>query len=216
MELVGNYKNAGQQWCPKGDAIEVLTRDFPDPEVPKAVPDSVYDVGQSIGSVNAGMISDTAELAVESIRQWWRNMGRPRYSRTCRLLICADSKGSNGHCFQLWKREPRAFPRDGAGRDHYGVSLSAWHEQVEQNRASTVLFYHDELEGSTVDRHHTIVDLITGTKTQAGLTVKARLDRKVYKRGIKVSAQERKTLEPELHPFHGEWNYTIKIQRRLA
>ena len=110
MELVGNYKNAGQQWCPKGDAIEVLTRDFPDPEVPKAVPDSVDDVGQSIGSVNAGMISDTAELAVESICQWWRNMGRPRYSRTCRLLICADSKGSNGHCPQLWKRERRAFP----------------------------------------------------------------------------------------------------------
>jgi len=147
-------KNAGQQWRPKGDAIEVLTHDFPDPEVPKAVPYGVYDIGQNTGWVNVGMSSDTAEFAVESIRQWWKHMGRPRYPRSSP----ADLRGQRGQQrVSSPAVEARATGlRDGTETDDYGVSLSAWHEQMEQDRASPVLLHHDELEGSTVDglSHH--------------------------------------------------------------
>ncbi len=104
-ELVGHYKNAGWEGRPKGDPIEVLTHDFPDPEVPKAVPYGVYDIGENKGWVNVWMSGDTAEFAVQSIREWWRYMGKPRYPRARRLLICADSGGSNGYRCHLWKRE---------------------------------------------------------------------------------------------------------------
>jgi len=104
-ELVGPYKNAGREWRPKGDPIEVLMHDFPDPDVPKAVPYGIYDIGANTGWVNVGMSADTAEFAVQSIRQWWRYMGQPCYPKSRRLLICADSGGSNGYRLQLWKRE---------------------------------------------------------------------------------------------------------------
>ena len=108
-ELVGHYKNAGREWRPKGDPIEVLTHDFPDPEVPKAVPYGIYDIGENKGWVNLGMSGDTAEFAVQSIREWWRYMGKPRYPKARRLLICADSGGSNGYRCHLWKRELQRF-----------------------------------------------------------------------------------------------------------
>ena len=214
-ELVGNYKNAGQQWRPKGDAIEVLTHDFPDPEVPKAVPYGVYDIGQNTGWVNVGMSSDTAEFAVESIRQWWKHMGQPRYPRARRLLICADSGGSNGYRLQLWKRELQAFATEQRLTItvcHFPPGTSKWNK-IEHRLFSFITM---NWRGQPLTDYRTIVHLIAGTKTQAGLIVKARLDRKIYQRGIKVSAQEMKALTLEPHPFHGEWNYTIRPQRSLA
>ena len=214
-ELVGNYKNAGQQWRPKGDAIEVLTHDFPDPEVPKAVPYGVYDIGQNTGWVNVGMSSDTAEFAVESIRQWWRHMGRPRYPRARRLLICADSGGSNGYRLSLWKRELQTFATEQGLTItvcHFPPGTSKWNK-IEHRLFSFITM---NWRGQPLTDYRTIVNLIAGTKTRAGLIVKARLDRKTYKRGIKVSAQEMKALALEPHPFHGEWNYTLRPQRASA
>ena len=104
-ELLGNYKNAGREWQRQGEGWDVLAHDFPDPSVPKAVPYGVYDLAANTGWVNVGMDADTAEFAVESIRQWWQHMGKPRYSRARALLICADSGGSNGYRLHLWKRE---------------------------------------------------------------------------------------------------------------
>ncbi|MGC1448510.1 MAG: ISAzo13 family transposase, partial [Candidatus Sulfotelmatobacter sp.] len=104
-ELVGNYKNSGREWGEKGRAVEVLIHDFPDPTVPKAVPYGIYDIGDNTGWVTVGVDADTAEFAVESIRQWWRWMGKRRYPKAKDLLICADSGGSNGYRSHLWKRE---------------------------------------------------------------------------------------------------------------
>ncbi|MDB6083337.1 MAG: ISAzo13 family transposase, partial [Gammaproteobacteria bacterium] len=185
---------AGPQWRPKGDAIEVLTHDFPDPKVPKAVPYGVYDIGQNTGWVNVGMSSDTAEFAVESIRQWWRHMGKPLYPRARSLLICADSGGSNGYRLKLWKRELQSFATEQRLTItvcHFPPGTSKWNK-IEHKLFSFITM---NWSGRPLTDYRTIVNLIAGTKTRTGLTVKARLDRKVYKRGIKVSAQEMKALK---------------------
>ena len=211
-ELVGAYKNAGREWRPKGDAIEVLTHDFPDPEVPKAVPYGVYDIGHNSGWVNVGMGADTAEFAVESIRQWWKHMGQARYPRARSLLICADSGGSNGYRLHLWKRELQAFStqqRFTITVCHFPPGTSKWNK-IEHRLFSFITL---NWRGRPLTDYRTIVSLIAATTTKTGLTVKARLDRRTYKRGIKVSAKEMKSLNLTPHEFHGEWNYTIQPQR---
>jgi transposase len=214
-ELVGAYKNAGREWRPKGDPIEVLTHDFPDPEVPKAVPYGIYDIGENKGWVNVGMSGDTAEFAVQSIRDWWRYMGKPRYPRSRRLLICADSGGSNGYRLQLWKRELQSF----ATEEHLTITVchfppgtSKWNK-IEHRLFS---FITANWRGRPLTDHRTLVSLIAGTTTKTGLTVKCRLDRRTYKRGIKVTTKEMQALNLKPHDFHGEWNYTIAPKRRAA
>ena len=213
-ELVGAYKNAGREWRPKGDPIEVLTHDFPDPEVPKAVPYGVYDIGHNSGWVNVGMGADTGEFAVESIRQWWKHMGQERYPRARSLLICADSGGSNGYRLHLWKRELQALAtqqRFTITVCHFPPGTSKWNK-IEHRLFSFITL---NWRGRPLTDYRTIVSLIAATTTRTGLTVKARLDRRAYKRGIKVSAKEMKSLNLTPHEFHGEWNYTIKPQRLL-
>jgi hypothetical protein len=211
-ELVGNYKNAGQQWRPKGDPIKVLSHDFPDPDVPKAVPYGVYDIAQNKGWVNVGMSADTAEFAVESIRKWWRYMGKPRYRSARRLLICADSGGSNGYRLQLWKRELQLFASE-TGLEitvcHFPPGTSKWNA-IEHKLFSFITM---NWAGRPLTDYRTVVNLIAATTTRAGLTVKARLDRRKYERGVKVSKEEMKKLDLTPHEFHGEWNYTIAPQR---
>ncbi len=214
-ELVGHYKNGGREWRPKGDPIEALTHDFPDPEVPKAVPYGVYDVGENKGWVNVGMSGDTAEFAVQSIRAWWRYMGKPRYPKARRLLICADSGGSNGYRCHLWKRELQHF----ATQEnltitvcHFPPGTSKWNK-IEHRLFS---FITANWRSRPLTDYRTIVNLIAGTTTKAGLTVKARLDRRTYKRGVKVTKKEMQALNLTPHDFHGEWNYTIAPKRRVA
>jgi transposase len=211
-ELVGAYKNVGREWRPKGDAIEVLTHDFPDPQVPKAVPYGVYDIGYNSGWVNVGMGADTAEFAVESIRQWWKHMGQARYPRARSLLICADSGGSNGYRLHLWKRELQTFAtqqRFTITVCHFPPGTSKWNK-IEHRLFSFITL---NWRGRPLTDYRTIVSLIAGTTTKTGLTVKARLDHTAYKRGIKVSTKEMESLNLTPHEFHGEWNYTIKPQR---
>jgi hypothetical protein len=208
-ELLGNYKNAGREWQRQGHVQEVLTHDFPDPSVPKAVPYGVYDLAQNTGWVNVGMDADTGEFAVESIRQWWRHMGHSRYPRARALLICADSGGSNGYRLNLWKRELQRLSTQQRLRItvcHFPPGTSKW------NKIEHRLFSYITLNwrGRPLADYRTVVSLIAATTTRTGLIVKARLDRNTYARGIKVSAQEMQSIKLQRHKFHGEWNYTIK------
>jgi hypothetical protein len=212
-ELVGNYKNAGQEWRQKGKPLDVSAYDFRDANVPKAVPYGVYDRAQNTGWVNVGMSADTAEFAVESIRQWWRYMGKPRYRSARRLLICADSGGSNGYRLHLWKRELQIFANETGlviSVCHFPPGTSKWNA-IEHKLFSFITM---NWRGRPLTDFRTIVSLIAATTTKAGLVVKARLDRRTYKRGVKVSKEEMKSLNLKRHEFHGEWNYTISPQRR--
>ncbi len=208
-ELVGKYKNGGREWEKKRGPVKVLSHDFPDPEVPKAVPYGVYDIGDNKGWVNVGVAADTAEFAVESISQWWRQMGKKRYNGVDELLICADSGGSNGYRIHLWKYELQKF----ADREdlkitvcHFPPGTSKWNK-IEHRLFSYITM---NWRGRPLADYKTVVNLIAATTTKTGLTVKVRLDKRRYKKGIKVPLSEIKNLKIQPHKFHGEWNYTIR------
>ena len=209
-ELVGNYKNIGKEWAPKGQPTEVNGHDFPDKEVPKAVPYGVYDIANNKGWVNVGITSDTAEFAVESIKQWWKRMGRVLYPKKVKkLLIFADAGGSNGYRSRLWKKEIQKF----ANKEkleitvcHFPPGTSKWNK-IEHRLFS---FISMNWRGKPLLTYQTIISLIVSTKTRTGLTVKARLDKRKYKKGIEVSDNEMADINLAKHSFHGEWNYTIK------
>ncbi|NOT79283.1 MAG: ISAzo13 family transposase [Bacteriovoracaceae bacterium] len=208
-ELVGNYKNVGRELSKKGKPIEVNGHDFPDPKISKAVPYGVYDIGDNKGWVNVGISSDTAEFAVESIRQWWLKMGSKRYPDSTKLLIFADAGGSNGYRSRLWKKEVQKL----SNREnleitvcHFPPGTSKWNK-IEHRLFS---FISINWRGKPLLSYEVIINLIASTKTKTGLSVKARLDKKTYKKGIEVTDQELKKINLLKHSFHGEWNYTIK------
>lgn len=208
-ELVGNYKNSGVEWGKKKKPIKVLTHDFPDPKVPKAIPYGVYDIGDNKGWVNVGISADTSEFAVESIRQWWKRMGKRRYSKANQLLICADSGGSNGYRLHLWKYELQKFcDREGIRVTvcHFPPGTSKW------NKIEHRLFSYISMNwrGRPLTDYKTIVSLIASTKTKKGLRVKVRLDKRKYIKGKRVQKSELEKLNMKRHTFHGEWNYTIQ------
>ena len=188
-ELVGNYKNGGREWRRKGSLIKVLSHDFPDPKVPKAVPYGVYDIADNKGWVNVGMAADTAEFAVESISQWWARMGKGRYPKTRELLICADSGGSNGYRIHLWKYELQKFADKKNLKItvcHFPPGTSKW------NKIEHRLFSYISMNwrGRPLLDYQTVVNLIASTTTQTGLLVKVRLDKRQYQKGIKVPKEE--------------------------
>jgi transposase len=210
-ELIGRYKNEGHEWERKGQPLEVLSHDFPDPSVPKAVPYGVYDIGKDLGWVNVGMAADTAEFAVESINQWWKRMGKRRYSESTELYLCADSGSSNGYRIHLWKYELQKFCNRHNLKvtvSHYPPGTSKW------NRIEHRLFSYitKNWRGRPLIDYRTVVELIASTTTKTGLLVKVRLDKKQYKKGKKVPAFEIEKLNIRRHKFHGEWNYTISPQ----
>lgn len=208
-ELVGNYKNVGRELSKKGKPLEVNGHDFPDPKVSKAVPYGVYDIANNKGWVNVGISSDTAEFAVESIRQWWLKMGSKRYPDSKKLLIFADAGGSNSYRSKLWKKEVQKL----SNREnleitvcHFPPGTSKWNK-IEHRLFS---FISINWRGKPLLSYEVIINLIASTKTKTGLSVKARLDKKTYKKGIEVTDQELKKINLIKHSFHGEWNYTIK------
>ena len=213
-ELIGKYKNGGREWRKKREPIKVLSHDFPDPNVPKAVPYGVYDIGDNKGWVNVGTAADTAEFAVESISQWWKLMGKKRYRRKGDLLICADSGGSNGYRIHLWKHELQKF----ADREnlaitvcHFPPGTSKWNK-IEHRLFSYITM---NWRGRPLVDYRTVVNLIASTTTKTGLIVKVRLDKRRYKKGIKVPSHEIKNLKIYPHKFHGEWNYTIRPRSKV-
>ena len=211
-ELLGNYKNAGKEWKYKGCPDEVNGHDFPDPKVPKAVPYGVYDIVNNSGWVNVGMSADTAEFAVESIQYWWRHIGKKRYSKSNKILICADAGGSNSYRSRLWKVKLQELCNDEkiqVSVCHFPPGTSKWNK-IEHRLFS---FISTNWRGKPLLTYQTIINLISSTKTKKGLTVMARLNKKTYKKGIKISKIEMQKLNIHKDRFHGEWNYTIKSKK---
>jgi hypothetical protein len=208
-ELVGNYKNGGSDYRPKGDPQRVNVHDFADKELGKAVPYGVYDVAANAGFVSVGIASDTAEFAVEAIRSWLGRMGRQRYPKAQELTITADCGGSNGARVRLWKVELQKLA-DETGFvlhvHHYPPGTSKW------NKIEHRMFCHitQNWRGRPLTDRLAIVELIGATTTKAGLRVECALDTRTYEKGIKVSDAEMELLNIEGDDFHPEWNYTIK------
>jgi hypothetical protein len=192
-ELIGNYDNAGQQWLPSKQPIEVRGHDFPTPEVPRAYPYGIYDVGRNAGFVNVGIDHDTGAFAVASIRGWWRYEGRRLYPDAATILITADGGGSNGWRLRLWKLELQKFA------DQTGLCLSVCHfppgtskwNKIEHRLFS---FISSNWRGEPLRDYETIVNLIAKTTTAKGLKVTCRLDRRKYPTGHKVTDEEMKRI----------------------
>jgi len=211
-ELVGNYKNVGKEWEKKGEPKEVNSHDFPDKNVSKAVPYGVYDIGHNTGWVNVGISADTAEFAVASIRYWWRKIGKKKYIKSNKLLICADAGGSNSYRSRLWKKKLQEFcdvEKIQVSVCHFPPGTSKWNK-IEHRLFS---FISINWRGKPLLSYQTVVNLIAATKTNMGLSVQARLDKKTYEKGIKISKNEMSLLNIRQDKFHGEWNYTVKPKK---
>lgn len=207
-ELVGEFKNAGQEWRPHGNPELVNGHDFPDPELGKVSPYGVYDQGANVGWVSVGTDHDTAEFAVESIHRWWDKMGRSRYPDATRLLITADCGGSNGYRVRLWKVAlQRLANKTGLCISvcHFPPGTSKWNK-IEHRMFSYISM---NWRGRPLISHETIVNLIGSTTTRTGLTINAELDVNLYEKGIHVSDEELEKVNLTKAPFHGEWNYSI-------
>jgi hypothetical protein len=210
-ELVGDFKNAGKQWRPKGNPEEVNVYDFLSLAEGRATPYGIYDISRNDGWVNVGMDKDTSEFAVESIRRWWNDSGKACYPDAEQLVITADGGGSNGSRVRLWKTQLQAFCNEIAMPivvSHFPPGTSKW------NKIEHRLFSHISMnwKGKPLVSFETIVDLISSTTTATGLRVKARLDTNKYPKGIKISDAEMRMIDIQRNEFHGEWNYTIHPQ----
>ena len=208
--MLGNLKNPGKTYRPKGKPIEVDVHDFPDPKLGKAIPYGVYDLQYNEAGVSIGITHDTAEFAVEAIRRWWKQLGRKRYRspKPKRLVITADSGGSNGSRNRLWKLMLQRFADD-TGMIievcHFPPGTSKW------NKIEHRLFCHitRNWQGVPLETLEVIVQLIGSTRTSTGLEVHAWLDERQYHKGRKVTDSEFDGLHIRPSSFHGEWNYEI-------
>jgi hypothetical protein len=207
-ELVGDFKNAGREWQSQGEPEQVRVHDFEIPELGKVAPYGVYDLGRNVGWVSAGVDHDTAAFAVESIRRWWRWMGRPIYLKAKRLLITADSGGSNGARVRLWKWELQRLA-DETGLEvsvcHFPPGTSKWNK-IEHRLFS---FISQNWRGKPLISHEVIINLIAATTTKTGLVVKSKLDSNTSPSGVKISDQQMSQLQLRRDQFHGDWNYSI-------
>ena len=208
-ELIGDLKNAGREWRPAGDPETVRVHDFLIPEEGKAIPYGVYDLQRNEGWVSIGIDHDTASFAVNSIRRWWRLMGRPAYPDATDLLITADAGGSNGSRLRLWKWELQKFANRTGLRIavcHFPPGTSKW------NKIEHRMFSHIAMNwrGKPLVSLATVVSLITSTRSKAGLRIRVDLDRGHYPGGVRISDAQMEKIHLERHRFHGDWNYTIQ------
>ena len=213
-ELLGNYRNAGQQWRKAKTPEQVAVHDFPNPSVPRAYPYGIYDVGRNTGFVNVGTDHDTGAFAVASIRGWWRAEGQRLYPDARSLLITADGGGSNGYRLRQWKMRLQALADEARLTIrvcHFPPGTSKWNK-VEHRLFS---FISSNWRGEPLRDYETIVRLIAKTTTAKGLTVTCRLDRRRYPVGHKVSDAEIATVHLTPDVFHGEWNYAIRPRTSL-
>ena len=207
-ELVGEFRNAGREWRPKGQPAAARTHDFPGGSAGKAIPYGVYDMTANAGWVNVGTDHDTAAFAVESIRRWWNAAGSSEYPAARRLLITADAGGSNGYRTRAWKAGLAALGAE------IGLQITVCHfppETSKWNKVEHRLFSHITMNwrGRPLTSHDVVINSIAATTTRAGLTVHARLDDGIYPTGVKVTSAQMAALPVSRHPFHGDWNYTL-------
>jgi len=207
-ELVGDFRNSGKEWRPKGEPEHVRVYDFVDKELGKAIPYGVYDVTANSGWVSVGTDHDTAEFAVETVRRWWQQMGSESYPEASKLLIIADGGGSNGARNRLWKTQLQKLA-DESGLQiavcHLPPGTSKWNK-IEHRMFAYIT---QNWRGRPLVSHEVIVNLIGHTKTQTGLRIRAELDKELYPTGRKVKNEELAAVQIERESFHGEWNYTI-------
>jgi len=207
-ELVGNFKNGGRELRANGDPEDVNVHDFIDPVQGRAAPYGVYDLQENEAWVSVGLSHDTGEFAVQTIRSWWNEMGAPRYPDASSLLITADGGGSNGYRLRLWKLELQGLV-DELGFPitvcHLPPGTSKWNK-IEHRLFS---FITKNWRGKPLVTHQVIVNLIAATTTTTGLTVRSRIDDRIYPKGRRVSDKQLALVNLEPADFHGEWNYTI-------
>ena len=212
-ELIGNFRNGGREWRPQGKPIPVKVHDFKDQELGKGIPYGVFDMTHNEAWVSVGIDHDTAEFAAATIWQWWRRMGAKRFPQATEILITADSGGSNGARSRLWKVALQTLA-DRTGLKvtvaHFPPGTSKW------NKIEHRLFCHitQNWRGRPLASHEIMVKLIGSTTTRTGLRVKAALDRRCYPDGKKVSDDELAQVKLHRATFHGDWNYSIKPNRR--
>jgi len=210
-ELIGHFTAAGREWEPQGEPTKTLVHDFVDKQLGKVAPYGVYDIAANTGWVNVGTDADTGQFAVESIRRWWLTMGANTYPDTRRLLITADSGGSNGSRLRLWKTELAALATE-TGLSitvcHLPPGTSKWNK-IEHRLFSAIS---RSWRARPLTSHEVVIETIRATTTTTGLTVDAELDLGTYERGIKISDQQIRELETSQlhrHEFHGDWNYSL-------
>jgi hypothetical protein len=208
-ELIGDFKNAGRQWRPSGKPQRVRVHDFLIPTKGKAIPYGVYDLTKNAGWVSVGIDHDTAAFAVNSIRQWWKTMGRRAYPKAGKLLITADSGGSNGSRTRLWKWELQKLATE-TGLSiqvrHLPPGTSKWNK-IEHRLFS---FISQNWRGKPLTSLAVIVNLISATRTRSGLRVRCEVDSARYPKGEKITDEQMATINIKREDFHGEWNYTIR------
>ena len=208
-ELVGDFKNGGREWRPRGDPEEVRVHDFLIKELGRAVPYGVYDLAANEGWVSVGIDHDTAAFAVQTIRSWWHNVGHQQYPGASCLTITADGGGSNGSRVRLWKYQLQKLA------DELGIEINFHHlppGTSKWNKIEHRLFSFISMNwrAKPLVSYRVIVDLISATTTDTGLKVRCELDKKSYPKGIVVSDQEMAKIKILRADFHGEWNYTIR------
>jgi len=208
-ELVGDFRNAGREWHPKGLPENVRVHDFLDKKLGKAIPYGVYDLASNEGWVSVGITSDTARFAVASIQRWWTEMGAMRFPRARKLMITADGGGSNSSRNRLWKVALQDLA------DDLGIPLHVCHFPPGTSKWNKIehrmfCFITKNWRGRPLTSHQTIVELISNTTTDAGLVVRAAIDENEYETGIKISDEELSQVKLKRSEFHGEWNYTIR------
>jgi hypothetical protein len=207
-ELVGEYSNRGKEYQPQGKPTRTQVHDFIDPEMGKAIPYGVYDLGADEGWVSVGNDADTAGFAVSTIARWWAQMGRHRYPDATKLLICADAGGSNGYRIRAWKVELAKLAAD-TGLEvtvcHFPPGTSKWNK-IEHRMFSFITM---NWRGRPLTSYRVVVQLIAGTTTKKGLKVNAELDEGYYPTGVKISNKELAAVPLTRHEFHGDWNYTV-------
>lgn len=214
-ELVGNFKNGGREWHPKGEPDLVDVHDFPSAAVGKAIPYGIYDVAANDGFVSVGVDHDTPVFAVTSIEAWWKQVGAKRYPEADEFFITADAGGSNSYRSHVWKHELQRLA------DKLGMSIRVSHlppGTSKWNKIEHRLFSFISLNwrGRPLRTYETIINLIGNTSNGAGLVVRARLDRRRYPTGKKVSAADLRAIAIERDDFHGDWNYVIRPRKQTG
>ena len=207
-ENIGNFKNEGSEYAKTGKPIYVLDHDFPLPDQGKAAPYGIYDMGSNEGFVSVGISADTAQFAVNSIRNWWAEMGKDRYPNADRLLITADGGGSNGYRVHLWKTELQKLANEtnlSISVCHFPPGTSKWNK-IEHRLFSQIT---KNWRGRPLETLEVIINLIASTTTETGLKVRCKADTTIYSTGIKVTDEEYASLNLYGNTFHPEWNYTI-------
>jgi hypothetical protein len=213
-ELIGNFKNGGKEWKPRGSPIQVQDHDFLPPSGIRAVPYGIYEMVKNRGFVNVGVSADTAVFAGKSILKWWECEGNVLYTDARELLITADGGGSNGYRVRLWKVIVQELSNKiclPITVCHYPPGTSKWNK-IEHRLFAPITA---NWRATPLENLETMQNFISHTTTQTGLSVKCDLDLNKYERGIKISDKQMNNINIKRHEFHGEWNYTIYPKEKV-